>query len=179
MNVLKMFFEKDLEDMMFENRLTLKDRGFAEFYPNVARQVRLPLGGIIDILTWDIVGDLLKVRVIELKKNSIDIAAFTQVSQYAGIFFAHSIMFEKLEIEIVLVGLYPDGDLLDIITAIDYPNIKLYTYSFDYNGLKFEKFTTKPKKSIEELKVKLGSSYESFVLFYQSLKSDINSSIED
>lgn len=67
------FLETDIEQIIFDNRNDLHNRGFIKFLKNTNRQHRLPSGKIIDLITFQVDDDAIRFKVIELKRGEINI----------------------------------------------------------------------------------------------------------
>ncbi len=132
------FLEKTLETIIFENQETIKERGFTEILEITERQFRLPSGKIIDLLSWDIQGDVLFVNVIELKKGCIDEAAFFQGLDYYCEFLGITLgCFADVKAELILVG----NSLSYNVNRLKTLNIPVtpYLYKYNYDGITFTK----------------------------------------
>lgn len=131
------FSEKSLEIMIFENRHAIRDRGFDKFYKHTERQFKLPNGGIIDLFTYEIEGDHIKFRIIELKKGKLNLAAFDQIlSYFIEVWAILDRSFKKVTYECVLVGEEVD-DFIEGLLMFG-TDMNIFTYSFGYDGLFFK-----------------------------------------
>src|SRR5713226_7639066 len=100
------FLEKDLEDIIMANKSEIVQKGFPAFYKHVKRQFYLPNGKKIDILTFEISDDnVLKCKVIELKKGVADLQTLLQLLGYVEAVLALTIHhFNEVQIEPIIVG---------------------------------------------------------------------------
>lgn len=131
------FSEKSLETMMFENKEALKERGFDRFYKKTERQFRLPNGCYIDLFTYEIDGDHLKFRVIELKKGQLNFDAYSQLCGYfCMVCELVQRCFSKITYECILIGESLGEDIQEILLLGS--DVSVYTYSFGYDGLFFK-----------------------------------------
>lgn len=171
MGILNSFTEKDLETMIMDNRSIISERGLSIFYKNTDRQVKVPLGGIIDIFTWEISENTLFARVIELKKDEISMVALVQALDYYECVSYNRMLFDKVSIEIILIGSVIKDDL-KFLKNMEIPNLSLYTYDFGFNGLFFTLYQSEnitKNNGLEGLKTELSSTYEQFMGFYEKL----------
>ncbi len=131
--------EHDLEQLIYDQRFTIHERGFPRFYANTKRQFRLPNGKVIDIFTWEVVDDCLRYKIIELKKDWLTGRSLAQLANYyvwIKTFLTGN--FRKIEPELILVGYSSDANLLDLVEM----GIKVSTYHYNWNedGLTFQKW---------------------------------------
>lgn len=132
------FLEKNLEDIIYDNQNDISKRGFNEILQITERQFRLPSGKIIDLLTLDIVGDVLCVNIIELKKGVIDSAAFFQGLNYYNEFLSIVLgCFADVKAELILVGNSATQEIRDLL-PLNAPVVP-YLYKYDYDGIYFTK----------------------------------------
>lgn len=125
------FLEKTLEQIIYENRKVISEKGLPVFYENAKRQFCLPSGKIVDIFTWELDNGCLKFRIIELKREDIDDAAYWQILKYVNEFVNHIFgMFKKIEYSCVLIG---SGLSTTIASASIFPSeLKLYQYRYGF-----------------------------------------------
>ena len=132
------FLEKTLEEIIFENWAVIPERGFTELLEFTERQFRLPSGGVIDLLTWNIKGDVLYITIIELKKDAISAAAFFQLLNYYCELMSLTMgSFSEVRPKIVLVGNSIPVDIGNIMMITG--NLELYSYKYNYDGIHFKK----------------------------------------
>ena len=145
--IMNDFFEKTLEDMIFEKRNSIDEKGLNVFYKNSMRQVYLPCGKKIDILTWEIDNDTIYARIIEIKREKIDEKAFWQsIEYYSELLTALSGYFKEYNLEVVLIG---TGCSLNIRNAQHISNIlRVFEYSYGFDGIMFIEKGYSYKKSI-------------------------------
>ena len=163
------FLEKDLEDIIFEQKNEdLQKRGL-HIYGNKLRQKRIGCYGVADIITYQRYSSMvvdgvmipkpnLHITVYELKKDSIGLGAFLQALKYLkGIkSYIESRGIEPVVIyHIVLIGKSIDTKssyvYLDEFIDGDF-TLSNVLYEYDIDGLKFK---TSPS---------YGLSYEGFLL---------------
>lgn len=137
MNVKYDITEAMLETMIFENRHIIHERGFPRFYRNASRQVVLPSGKIMDIITYEVNDNVLNVRVIELKKDLITVPAILQALYYMDELNLYACnAFDKVNWDIVVVGSSIDADGFTVASFL-IQHLKALDYKFDFNGLAF------------------------------------------
>lgn len=143
--------ERELEDVIFdglsslEGRIELLKRGlnFSDHRYKYYRQVNLGKYGIADIVgvSFDPVGRVLDVLVIELKKDDVNIKTLTQAVRYsAGIKnYVDNISFTiSVRPRIVLIGSNIDTSDEFCFYSVAFRDISLYEYSIDlFGGLRF------------------------------------------
>lgn len=152
MNIL----EKDIEQLIYEgyiNDNTLFDkRGLPGLRGIVFRQFRVDPYGTIDLLFIErrishAGGEdfkYLNFKILELKKDKIDINAVMQACRYATaikrlIVNRHNISNHCIQANITLIGkdVCTNGDFVYLLNQFDY-GVDIYTYSLDViNGLMF------------------------------------------
>lgn len=131
--------EKQLEDLIFDNRQSMADRGLCPFYAYTERQYKLPSGRIIDLFTFEIKDDILYAKIVELKKDELNEAAIWQI----GIYYEELLLltlgyFKDYQIDLILVG---DGMNFNVSRLVMMNCIiQAYTYNFGINGLTFVRF---------------------------------------
>lgn len=135
------FLEKDLEDIIFENKNIIHERGFTLNYENLERQY-VTRNGIIDLYNFEIKENIAYLTIIELKKDNIDFKAYGQIMNY---FFSEMITLKSknlkdIKINLVLVGKTYDEEVLLACSTSEI--IDIYTYKYDYDGISFLKQTT-------------------------------------
>lgn len=132
------FLEKTLEDIIYQNRHFIADRGFMMPEPNMIRQFILPSGMRMDLFSYDIKDDnTINCTIFELKKGEINISALVQVSAYyyeiRGLLEAH---FQNINITQVLVGSSWSSEFYSVFEHLS--NIKVFIYEYLIDGIKFE-----------------------------------------
>ena len=134
------FLEKTLEDIVFENKFNIKERGFPMFYENLDRQVYTKNGKIMDLVNFEEKDGVYYFTIYELKKGKIDFSAYSQVLSY---YFEEVIrvksLFKNFKVNLVLIGNSYEENVLIACAASDI--IDVYIYKYDYNGIIFEKMT--------------------------------------
>lgn len=142
------FLEKNLEDIIFEtDNEKLQERGL-DINGRKFRQLRLSHYGISDLVTVCRHGQNLHIEIIELKKDLITTDTLIQSLRYlAGIknFLRKRKFRNKVFYTIKLCGKSIQNlrDLSLLCSNMSATNseiewIQLITYSYDFNGLKFE-----------------------------------------
>lgn len=144
------FFEKTLEEIVFENMEFVQKRGFVQFYKYAQRQFRLPCGKRIDILTWEFEGDLIRARIIELKREVITESTYFQgIGYYADFLASIGGYFKDFDIEVVLVG---TNMTENVSNAIHVSNIiRPFSYKYDFDGISFTEYIHTDRKIREIL----------------------------
>jgi hypothetical protein len=165
---MKKFYEKDLEEIIFNtSEERLEERGLF-IYGKKYRQVKIPGYGIADLLFVKKINfdyppfeSYLSISIVELKEDKIGVSAFFQAIKYArGIQrYLRSRNFCYFSLRIILIGSELDktGSLCFLPDLFcDCPNnfndfetisgIEFYEYSYDFNGIMFKEkrdFVTK------------------------------------
>lgn len=132
------FLEKTLEEIIFENRHRIHERGFVPFFKNAQRQYRLPSGKVIDILTWDVKGDVFHAKIIELKKDSNSDAAFWQAIDYCGeLFMTLFNEFTNIYIQPIICANSISTNIENLMFVRT--NVVAISYKYNYDGIVFNK----------------------------------------
>lgn len=152
---MRTFFEKTLEEIVFENIGTIHERGLPPFFENNQRQFKVK-HGVIDILSWEIKEDILYAHVIELKRDIIDSSAYFQAISYWETLILETIgCFKDFEIDIILIGTNVSESVT--MACMTSNIIQVFSYNYGYNGIEFEsniaKFSEAKKSFIETEKV--------------------------
>lgn len=147
------FLEKTLEEIIFYNRHRIIKRGFnEEFYDHTERQFLLPSGRRIDILTWQIRGNVIYANIIELKKDQATNAAFWQGLDYLDEFTTHLFgTFGDMKMKLTIIG----KDIYDSVSkllCLDSKILKLYDYIYDWDGIRFSEHNYTSNKIISGIK---------------------------
>lgn len=149
MNIL----EKEIEDLVYEGLKTkprlLELKGL-KLYPNCVRQFNLGSYGIADLVCFDIKSRRknarqVSIQIVELKKESLNKETLIQAFRYAaGVRDYVSSNFEsriEIKFEFILIGKTIQEELSFIVESL-YDEIKLYTYSIDFeDGIIFNRCT--------------------------------------
>lgn len=183
------FLEKDLEDVVYEayrtgNQNFLLDRGLTSFtHDYVFRQLNLGDYGISDLIgvTFypsiegsDMFRSFVNITVYELKKDSIGIDTFSQASRYAkGIeLYLKSQGVTEYEFKFVLIGRtinVSNNDNLCFFQDV-MSNVLTYTYSYGFDGIRFEK-TASYKKGNGSFGSQIGKSKIAMLRIFSLLRT--------
>jgi hypothetical protein len=135
------FLEKTLEDIVYENKDTICERGFPFLLDNTLRQFVLPSGRKMDLFSYSISEDSIQCKIFELKREKIIPKHIIQVLDYSAEVYCYLYPnFKNIHIERVVVGNDIDKSAISLIQ--DMLNFETYLYKFDYNGLMFNKYKT-------------------------------------
>lgn len=138
------FFEKKLEQIVFEQRKIAHTKGLDIFYENAERQVYLS-GKKVDILTWEIKEEVIYARIIEFKREKVKEGALFQVLDYYQEFFINIAgAFKGYKIEMVLVGTEISLNVKSAANVTN--NLKLYEYDYNFDGIFFKKLDSGPDR---------------------------------
>lgn len=149
------FLEKSLEDIIYESpRHEIEKRGLTLPTRKLYRQVKIGNYGIADLIGFSVIYDnkikehLVYVELFELKKDSINEAAFWQSMRYAkGLQNWLEKRFPHIgyNLNIILIGSSIDNSsnlcyLPEIIcnnSIFGGINLCFYTYKYNFNGISF------------------------------------------
>lgn len=133
------FLEKTVEDIIIENREIIHTRGLTKLKQNTYRQVILPSGRKIDILSFEIIDGSLYFDIYELKRDYIDCNAICQAYDYMVEFSAIiGKSFKSFTGEIIMVG--KKYSELSIINNMKIP-VNIFTYDYQMTGIYFNKIS--------------------------------------
>jgi hypothetical protein len=132
------FLEKTLEDIIYQNRHFIVERGFPVPEDNMLRQVMLPSGTRMDLFAYDILDEnSIRCTIYELKKGEINIDSLIQISAYhfevRGLLQPH---FQNILIEKILVGSCWSPEFYAVFNALSDTFVYIYEYLID--GIQFE-----------------------------------------
>lgn len=145
------FTEKTLEEIIFENRDKVSERGFPFFLKNSIRQFILPSGLKVDLFSFEINEDSICCRVFELKKENLDTDSLCQLLRYCTEIYSLLIPhFTNISIDKFLIGKKVCDDLS--LLHLHLVDVELYTYTYNFDGVFFHKHITMLEVSIEQLK---------------------------
>ncbi len=131
------FFEKNLEDIIFENRATIQNHGLPPFRKTTFRQFILPSGKKLDIFSFDLIEGHLFVEIYELKLYRINTDAICQAYEYyKQIRSITAGYFKSVDIHITMIG--REYDPIMIFEKMNLP-FSAYTYEFKITGMTFIK----------------------------------------
>jgi hypothetical protein len=131
------FLERTLEDIVFENRSIIHQYGFPGLKNNTFRQLILPSGKKIDILSFDIENGRITMDIYELKRDVINTDAICQA--YGYFIELWQIMgggFKAMDLHIIMVGRYYEP--IPIFEKMALP-FSVFSYDYQLNGISFKK----------------------------------------
>jgi hypothetical protein len=164
------FLERNLEDLIFENKSNIEQRGFPTLRDTLCRQFRLPSNKCIDLLSYSVEDNTLYASIFELKREKLGIQSLLQLLGYGSEFLVNaSPHFKRVELEMALVGLDYDKELglmLQQMLPVD-----LYLYKYTYNGLFFKRMESMHELATwnQEVQNVLFTPSESSTKLYNSL----------
>jgi hypothetical protein len=164
------FLEKNLEDLIFENKASVVGRGFPALHPTLCRQFRLPSGKCIDLLSFSVEENVLYASVFELKREKLTIQSLLQLLGYGSEFlFSASPHFLRVEMDMVLVGNDYDQQLGLMLTQM--LPVEVYLYKYTYDGLFFKRSQSMSELASwnKEVQSELLSPCEESTKLYNSL----------
>lgn len=130
------FLEKTLEDIIFNNKRVIHQRGLPVFKEQAFRQVVLPSGRKIDILGFEINDGILNFDIYELKKDHINLDAISQAYNYFEeikcLINGH---FRDYQARIIMVGKRYDG--IPLLNSLNIP-VRVFTYDYQMDGISFK-----------------------------------------
>lgn len=142
------FWEKDLEEIIFNSDLSkLRHRGL-NLHGKLKRQLNIGNYGIADLVCFKrlfLEGSyipVLKITIVELKLNNISLSAIMQAIGYArGIQDYLDKNKPEIEyfIEIIIIGKNIDKNTNLTFMPSIFRNLKFLTYKYDIDGLMFDK----------------------------------------
>ena len=131
--------ERNLEDIIYENRTTVHERGFHKMKQKAFRQVILPSGKKIDIFGFEITDGCLVCDIYELKRDIINADAVCQAFGYfKEIEHITKPYFRSISAKIIMVG--KKYEPVSILDSLPIP-IDVYTYIYKIDGIIFTKIT--------------------------------------
>lgn len=136
------FLERDLEDIVYENKGKIHERGFPFLLDNTIRQFYLPSGKKIDLFSYSILEDSISCKIFELKRECLMPPHITQVLDYSTEVYYHLYPgYKNISVERYIIG----NDLSEATKSLieDIINLDVYLYKFGFNGLFFKKWQTK------------------------------------
>jgi hypothetical protein len=150
---MKFLTEDQLEELIYEYRNDIHERGLPKFYTNTIRQFVLPNKKVIDLFTYEIIDNELYFRIIELKKDFIWVDAFIQIIGYFATVKALSdTKFSNIHYDLVLAGEGINVIPLAVLNLF-HGNVKVYTYDLTYEGIRFTEQIYEPKESNKSLEL--------------------------
>ena len=145
------FLEKDLENIIVENKETIHQRGFEVMLSNTIRQYKLPSGKIIDIVTYEQSDDEILLYIIELKRGNTKEALLQAYGYFAELYTEIKPMFNSIIPKIIIVG--REITEVPIANYLTVPT-ECYTYTYDYNGIQFQLRKSNCDVPINDRKIK-------------------------
>lgn len=135
------FLEQTLEDIIFENRYIIHTKGLNPFKRTSFRQVILPSGKKLDILTYDITEGHISIDLYELKKECINLDAILQAYNYfTEVSTCICGNFKTFDIHIIMIGRRYDPPPL--LEKMKLP-ISVFVYDYELNGISFTKMQSR------------------------------------
>lgn len=132
---MKDFLEKNLEDIIMDNKDIIHEKGFEPLLSRTFRQYKLPSNKIIDIVSAEPNGDELLLHIIELKKDDTTLATLIQAYGYLSeLLTILSEGFKTVYCKVILVG--KDAKDIPIMDFLAIPT-EIYTYKYGINGIMF------------------------------------------
>lgn len=140
---MKSPLERPIEDVIFENKDIIHEKGFIVFNSIAHRQFELPSQKKIDIVTWEVLDDEMKLAIIEIKKDEVSgksgvLQAYEYAAELTDIFFKETII-KTIYLNVILVG-YELKDLSVLKFLTFQPDIYLYDFN-TLSGFKFNQQT--------------------------------------
>ena len=132
------FLEKTLEDIIFENKDVISERGFPSLYKNTERQYQIN-SKRIDLFSYEEVDNVFYFKIFELKRDVVHPDAFHQIADYfwqIGVSLKDK-GYTDCKYELYLIGNDFHSDLFNYCFISEF--LHLYQYKYDYDGIKFEK----------------------------------------
>lgn len=131
------FFEKHLEDIIFDNKAVIHNHGLPKFRKTTFRQFILPSGKKLDIFSFDLIDGHIVIDIYELKLYRINTEAICQAYEYYRQIHAITAgYFKHVDIHIIMVGRHYDPIM--IFEKMNLP-FSAYTYEFKLTGMSFVK----------------------------------------
>jgi hypothetical protein len=137
------FLEKNLEDIIFENKDIIHMRGFPEIKGDLFRQFVNHNGKRLDLFSVDKSDENVRnVSIYELKKGKIDHDAYFQL---VGYFFDFCVENKKnnygnFNLQLYLIGSEVDEHVLISASLSEF--VHIYTYKYEYDGIRFYKMSS-------------------------------------
>lgn len=148
------FLERNLEDIIFENKETVSERGLTFFLDNTLRQFVLPSGKKIDLFSYSINGTSLSAKIFELKKDCLQYPDLIQVIEYESELYRNIYHnFSDIHIEKILIG--NSTDKTTEYLAQDMLHLEVFTYKYMMDGIYFKRIYFAHELTREELDMQL------------------------
>jgi hypothetical protein len=161
------FLEQNLEQIIADNINTIQEKGFPFLFNCTKRQFRLPSGSIIDLISFQIDGKNITLRVFELKRKKISFDGLVQLYGYClELYTLLYPYFENINIDKFLVGAEMDKSLQ--ITLSHVSDVEVYVYEYQLNGINFKRFIPVWERTNDEL-LKDFRPTEKSAIFHQNI----------
>lgn len=148
------FLEKTLEDIIYENRKEIHYKGLPKFKKVAFRQVYLPSGRIIDILSYDLSNGYINFDIYELKKDYINNDAVCQAIRYWDeIEQLIKGSFKGYSVKIIMIG--KNSDQMPFLDHLNIP-VSVYEYDYQLNGISFNEVNCRGNYYVGNEKFSLG-----------------------
>lgn len=164
------FFEKTLEQIIIQNQAVIHKKGFPKLLDNTHSQFQLPSGGKIDILSFaiDETYDSVSYKIFELKRETIQVDALCQVSEYASELYTFSSPhFKHVNIERYVVGTDYSKQVISLMES--QISIDMYLYKYTIDGILFKKVDSFMETQNEEVNKLLYSTSQESVDLYNKV----------
>lgn len=163
----KDFLEKTLEDIIFDAQDRIVERNFPFVLQRTVRQWKLPSQKRIDLFSFTLSDNAIQCRIFELKREELGLASLVQIISYYNelvtLLFPH---FTNVSIECFLVGRTIAPELM--LLKDNLVNIDLYSYRYDFDGIKFNHYPSAWTYTHEEI-LKQVKETEKSKQFYKEL----------
>lgn len=161
------FLEQNLEQIIADNISTIQEKGFPYLFDCTKRQFRLPSGSIIDLISFQIDGKNITLRVFELKRKKISFDGLVQLYGYClELYTLLYPYFDNINIDKFLVGADMDNSLQ--ITLSHVSDVEVYVYEYQLNGINFKRFIPVWERTNDEL-LKSFKPTEKSAIFHQNI----------
>lgn len=168
------WYEKTVEDIIFENKDIIHEYGLPKFRKTTFRQFILPSGRKLDIISYDLVNGHLVMDLYELKRFDINTDAIVQAYNYLielnGITAGK---FKSVDIHIIMIGSQYNPVLM--FQRMNLP-FSVYTYEYKLTGMKFFKHQEKrnPYKSDDSFSLGLWAFGSGMMQFNNGQPNTVN-----
>lgn len=161
------FLEKNLEDIISENISTIEEKGFPYLLLCTKRQFPLPSGRFIDLVSFQIEGKNITLRVFELKRRILNFDSLTQLYSYCiELYTLLYPYFDNINIDKFLIGAEIEFGLQLMLSHV--ADIEAFTYEYKIDGISFKRFNPLWERTNEELLTEFKPTKTS-AIFHQGL----------